>query len=91
MACSVLTKSYPAQDIVGYFVRRWSVEVTFQESRTHLGVETQRQWSDLAIARTTPVLLALFSMVTLLAERLQQQRKLQVATTTLVSQEATHL
>ena len=64
-----------ALDIVTYFVRRWSVEVTLQEGRAHLGVETQRQWSDLAIARTTPVLLALFSMVTLLAERLHQQKK----------------
>lgn len=68
------------QDIVSYFVRRWSVEVTFQEVRAHLGVETQRQWSDLAISRTTPVLLALFSMVTLLAERLHHQKKLLIAT-----------
>ena len=30
----------------------------FQEVRTHLGVETQRQWSDQAIARTTPVLVS---------------------------------
>jgi hypothetical protein len=44
--------------------------VTFQEARKHLGVETQRQWKDLAIARTTPCLLALFSLVTLLADRL---------------------
>ena len=58
----------PAQ-IVSWFVRRWSVEVTFQEARAHLGVETQRQWSDKAIARTTPCLLALFSIVTLLAAR----------------------
>ena len=42
----------------------WQLEVTFQEVRTHLGVETQRQWSDLAIARTTPVLLGLFSWTT---------------------------
>ena len=49
---------------------RWQVEVTFQEVRAHLGVETQRQWSDLAIARTTPVLFGLFSIVTLLADRL---------------------
>ncbi len=52
------------------FVRRWSVEVTFAEVRRHLGVETQRQWSDLAIARTTPCLLALFSLVTLWASTL---------------------
>jgi len=46
---------------------RWQEEVTYREVRTHLGVETQRQWSDLAIARTTPALLGLFSLVTLLA------------------------
>jgi len=43
------------------------MEVTFHAVRTHLGVETQRQWSPQAIARTTPVLLGLFSLVTLLA------------------------
>ena len=53
-----------------YFVQRWQLEVTFEEVRRHLGVETQRQWSALAIARTTPVLLALYSLVTLLAARL---------------------
>jgi hypothetical protein len=57
-------------DMLRWFVRRWSVEVTFAEVRRHLGVETQRQWSDLAIARTTPALLALFSLVTLWAEDL---------------------
>ena len=57
-------------DILRFFVRRWSVEVTFAELRRHLGVETQRQWSDLAIARTTPCLLALFSLVTLWATSL---------------------
>jgi hypothetical protein len=55
-------------DVLRWFVRRWSVEVTFAEVRRHLGAETQRQWSDLAIARTTPVLLGLFSLVTLWAE-----------------------
>jgi len=56
--------------IVSWFVRRWQVEVTFQEVRRTLGVESQRQWSSQAIARTTPCLLALFSLVTLLADRL---------------------
>ena len=63
----------PAQ-ILEWFVLRWQLEVTFQEVRTHLGVETQRQWSDLAIARTTPVLLGLFSWTTLAAHALQKQR-----------------
>lgn len=53
--------------ILGWYVHRWSMETTFQETRTHLGVETQRQWSDLAIARTTPALLGLFSLITLWA------------------------
>jgi hypothetical protein len=56
----------PAQ-IIAWFVARWPLEVTFQEVRAHLGVETQRQWSDLAILRTTPALLGLFSLVTLFA------------------------
>ena len=55
--------------ILAWFVQRWQVETTFQEVRTHLGVETQRQWNDLAIQRTTPVLLGLFSLVTLLAHQ----------------------
>lgn len=58
------------QQIVEWFVLRWQLEVTFHEARTHLGVETQRQWSDLAIARTTPTLLGLFSLVTLVAQQL---------------------
>jgi hypothetical protein len=53
--------------ILSWFVLRWQLEVTFQALRTHLGVETQRQWSERAIARTTPALLGLFSLVTLLA------------------------
>jgi hypothetical protein len=51
--------------ILRFFVRRWSMEVTFAEVRRHLGVETQRQWTDLAIARTTPALLGLFSLTAL--------------------------
>jgi len=56
----------PAQ-ILPWVVMRWSVEVTFEEGRAQLGLETQRQWSDHAMARTTPILLALFALVTILA------------------------
>lgn len=69
------------EQIIAYFVMRWSVEVTFEEAREHLGMETQRQWSDLAIARTTPALLGLFSVVTLVAERLRRRRQLRIAKT----------
>ena len=62
--------SLEATFIVTTYAQRWALEVTFAQVRAHLGVETQRQWTDLAIARTTPVLLGLFSLVTLLAARL---------------------
>lgn len=63
-----------AEDIIQYFIRRWSMEVTFREVREHLGVESQRQWSDRAIASTTPSLMALFSIVALWATTLFKNR-----------------
>jgi hypothetical protein len=55
--------------IISWFVRRWQMEATFQEIRQRLRFETQRQWSEEAIRRTAPALLALFSLVTLVAHR----------------------
>lgn len=59
-----------ARQILRWFVARWSIEVTFAELRAHLGFETQRQWSDKAIERTTPCLFGLFSLVVLMAKML---------------------
>jgi hypothetical protein len=59
-----------APSIIADFVNRWPLEVTFEEVRTHLGLETQRQWTDLAIERTTPALLGLFSLIVVLAQAL---------------------
>jgi hypothetical protein len=67
-------------DLLRWFILRWNVEVTFEEVRAHLGVETQRQWSDRAIARTTPLLLGLFALVTLLAQHLTAQQAVPVRT-----------
>lgn len=64
--------------ILNWFVQRWQVEVTFEEVRAHLGVETQRQWSDKAIERTTPLLLGLFSWITLAAHLLAERAQLSV-------------
>jgi hypothetical protein len=58
-----------ARQIVTYFIRRWSMETTFQEARLYLGLEGQRQWNDLAAARATPVRLGLFSLVALIVQR----------------------
>ncbi len=76
LLCTDLTVK-PKQ-IVEWFVLRWQLEVTLHEVRTHLGVETQRQWSDPAILRTTPALLGLFSLITLLANRSARHGKLPV-------------
>jgi DDE superfamily endonuclease len=65
--------------IISWFVQRWPVEVTFREARDHLGVETQRQCSERAVARTTPCLLGLFSIVALLSTRLSTRARLAVA------------
>ena len=65
------------EKVVSFFVRRWRVEVTFEEVRRHLGVETQRQWSDLAIDRTTPCLMALFSIICLMADKLNIEQPIQ--------------
>lgn len=58
------------KDMVTSFVQRWQMEGTFEEARAHLGLETQRQWTDRAIARTTPAVLALYSLVTVMARAL---------------------
>lgn len=66
------------EQILERFVLRWQLETTFEEVRAHLGVESQRQWSDLAISRTTPILLGLFSFVALWAHRLYARGEIEV-------------
>ncbi len=68
-----------ALEILTQYMKRWNVEVTFEEARSHLGVETQRQWSDLAIARTTPVLFGLFSLICLTALHMYRQETIDPA------------
>jgi hypothetical protein len=62
--------AYTPEQIVSWVVRRWTMEVTCEEARAHLGMETPRQWKARAIARTTPALLSLDSIVTLTAHLL---------------------
>jgi hypothetical protein len=74
-------QSLPAAEVVSLFIKRWTIEVTFEESRAHLGVETQRQWSDLAIERSTPCLLGMFSLVALFGAALHPDGKVPVQRT----------
>jgi hypothetical protein len=68
-----------AEQIVSDFMKRWSLEVTFEEGRAHLGIETQRQWSDRAIERSTPLLFGLYSLVTLFGQALHPDGQIPVA------------
>jgi len=70
-----------AQQILSWYVMRWNIEVTFEDARAHLGLETQRQWSDLAIARTTPALLGLYSLIVLIAHHLLKGQDIPIHTT----------
>ena len=63
--------------IISWFVRRWQMGSTSQEVRQRLGFETQRRWSEMAIRRVAPGLLALFSPVALFAH----QRKVRMPET----------
>lgn len=67
-----------AKQILQWFIKRWQLEVTFEESRRHLGIETQRQWSDKAINRTTPCLYGMFSLVTMVAQESSKDGKLKI-------------
>lgn len=57
----------PLNELIEAFVDRWSIEVTFEEARRHLGMETQRQWADKAVDRITPCILASYSIINLIA------------------------
>jgi hypothetical protein len=70
------TADSPAE-IIERFILRWNIEITFEETRAHLGVETQRQWSDKAIERTTPLLMGLYSLLTLIALKMSEKQPLQ--------------
>lgn len=67
------------QRIISDYIKRWPLEVTIEESRAHLGIETQRQWSDKAIERSTPALLSMYSLVALFAQALHPDGKIPLA------------
>ena len=61
------------EEIASFYSMRWSQEVTHREVREYLGMETQRQWSDLAIQRCTPLLFGVYSLVFLIIHQLYGQ------------------
>ena len=83
--------AHTPEQMLTWFVRRWTMEVTFEEARAHLGMETQRQWNDRAIARTTPALLSLYSIITLTAQSADREGSDLRTQHGVVSQNAPHL
>jgi hypothetical protein len=73
--------SMSSLSIVADFVKRWNTLVTFEESQAHLGVETQRQFNHLAIERTTPLLLGMYSLVCLFANAMHPAGEIPVMQT----------
>ena len=69
------------QRIVSLFTRRWSIEVTFEEVRAHLGFETTRQRVAKSVLRSAPCLLGLFSVVCLVFDTHQRRHPVRPAST----------
>jgi hypothetical protein len=59
--------AHPSAQRLTWLVRRWPREVPCEDARAQLGMATQRQGNDRAIARTTPALLSLSSIIPLTA------------------------
>ncbi|MBF0477355.1 MAG: transposase, partial [Deltaproteobacteria bacterium] len=78
MLCTCLESS--ALEILTWFISRWNIEVTFEDLRAHFGFETQRQWSEKAIARKTPSLFATFSLVVVMALKIMKDATMPILT-----------
>ena len=54
-----------AEEVITWYAMRWSVEVTFHDSKQHLGFEQPQGWSRRAVERTAPLAMLLYSLVVL--------------------------
>lgn len=66
---------WDAERIIEHYAARWNIEVTFEEARAHLGLETSRHWCRRSVLRGVPLLLGLFTAVVLLWRRLPARRR----------------
>jgi len=54
-----------AEQVIAWYASRWSMEVTFHDSKQHLGFEEPQGWSRQAVERTAPLAMLLYSLVVL--------------------------
>ena len=52
-----------AEQLLTWYSMRWSVEVTFHDSKQHLGFEEPQGWSEQAVQRTAPMAMLLYSAI----------------------------
>jgi hypothetical protein len=67
--------SVAAARIIELYALRWNIEVTFEEARALLGLETTRHWCRQSVLRVTPILMGLFSAVTLIWQQLPEKKR----------------
>lgn len=75
----VMGPAISAATALELYIARWGQEVVHRDVREHLGMETQRQWSDQAIARTTPMIFALYSLTVVMASQIHDHSPVQPA------------
>jgi hypothetical protein len=56
--------------VISYYTGRWNIETTFQELRSHLGLETTRGWCRQTVLRLAPCLFGLYTAVALVYQSL---------------------
>ena len=61
--------------VIGYYCGRWTIETTFQEARSCLGLETTRGWCKKTVLRAGPCLLGLYSVVAILFPALPESKR----------------
>jgi DDE superfamily endonuclease/Archaeal putative transposase ISC1217 len=66
-------QSMTAARIIELYALRWNIEVTFEESRALLGLETTRHWCRQSVLRVMPILLGLFTATALIWKGLSQE------------------
>jgi len=54
-----------AEEVIGWYAMRWSIEVSFHDSKQHLGFEELQGWTRNAVERTAPVAMLLYSLIVL--------------------------
>jgi len=54
-----------AEQVIAWYASRWSIEVSFHDSKQHLGFEEPQGWSRKAVERTAPLAMLLYSLIVL--------------------------